>query len=243
MVEHIQVSSNQKFFSFSEREIPSLLIETLVNKQVENVLEVGCGEGGLTEAILKLNKGYKITGIDYEDRLIAIARQRLKRKVSFKVGNALDLPFKNGEFSFVYSWMVLEHVNDPGKMISEIARVTKKDGKIYLGTIIKKSWAIYFYRKNGKFVIDPTHIHEFSSEDELRKLLENSGLFIKKEKISIKEYSIVELLLKLLMKIGIINPSFNIRSLSSRNLLFKYISKIKISIPGFYEIQVLCNKG
>ncbi|GAC1465548.1 MAG: hypothetical protein PVSMB8_17240 [Vulcanimicrobiaceae bacterium] len=46
------------------------------------------------------------------------------------VGDALNLPFGDGEFETIFSSQVLEHVSDPRRMLSELARASSTDGKI-----------------------------------------------------------------------------------------------------------------
>lgn len=236
---------SERFFSFSDREIPSILeAQFLSYRTPENILEVGCGEGGIIESLLRLDDvHHKITGVDYDGKLLSIAKLRLPSFITLKESNALNLDLPKNSYDLVYSWMVLEHVENPKIIIKEVMKVTKKGGVIFFGTIIKRSWAVYFYRRNGKFVIDPTHIHEFPNEKELYKDLIDVGLKIKKTEINIKKYSVFELCLKIFMKLGLISSTFTVRNLISDSFIFRLINKIKIAIPGFYEIQVLCIKG
>lgn len=46
--------------------------------------------------------------------------------------DAANLPFADESFDFVYCSHLLEHVDDPAKVIGEILRVTKRDGGGYL---------------------------------------------------------------------------------------------------------------
>jgi SAM-dependent methyltransferase len=50
------------------------------------------------------------------------------------VADAHDLPFKEGDFSFVLCTEVLEHVKDPKKVVSEIYRILPKGGVCVLTT-------------------------------------------------------------------------------------------------------------
>jgi len=50
------------------------------------------------------------------------------------VGDAHSLPFKDGEFEFILSTEVLEHLKNPRLAISEMHRVLKKDGTLVLTT-------------------------------------------------------------------------------------------------------------
>ncbi len=56
-------------------------------------------------------------------------------------GMAEDLPFENESFDLVYSTNVLEHVQDPMKVLSESLRVLKKDG--YLQFVIPNYFSFW----------------------------------------------------------------------------------------------------
>ena len=56
-------------------------------------------------------------------------------------GIAEDLPFENESFDLVYSTNVLEHVQDPIKVLSESLRVLKKDG--YLQFVIPNYFSFW----------------------------------------------------------------------------------------------------
>jgi ubiquinone/menaquinone biosynthesis C-methylase UbiE len=95
-------------------------------------LEIGCGPGRL---MLPLSRHFdEIYGVDISDEMIRIARERLQSvpKAHLLVNNGGDLaPFENDYFSFVYSYIVFQHI--PSKEIvfnylREIQRVLVPGG-------------------------------------------------------------------------------------------------------------------
>ena len=98
-------------------------------------LDAGCGGGRYTVALSRFGTK-KVTGLDMTDKGLKEAEKRanlLKAKnVFFKRGNVLNMPFPNSSFDFVLSNGVLHHTVNTEKGISEIARVLKKNGKIFL---------------------------------------------------------------------------------------------------------------
>lgn len=91
------------------------------------VLDVGCHSGTFTEFILKHIKSKEIYGVDISHSAI----DRIKKRISyghFQVGDGAQLPFKNNFFEAVFCLEVLEHVDNPLQVLSEIKRVLKKDG-------------------------------------------------------------------------------------------------------------------
>lgn len=100
--------------------------------KVNKVLIVGCGTGGLAEAIHELG-AKKIYGLDPDDVAIEIAiRDSARQNINFIVGVAEDLPYENDSFDLVLMISVLEHVRDIKKSLSEIYRVCKTGGYVYL---------------------------------------------------------------------------------------------------------------
>jgi len=98
------------------------------------LVDIACGKG--TSAVYFAEKyGCRVMGIDISEELItqavALARKkRLERKVAFQVGDALQLPFSEGEFDAAVSQAMLVLVADKGKSIREAVRVTKPGGHL-----------------------------------------------------------------------------------------------------------------
>jgi 2-polyprenyl-3-methyl-5-hydroxy-6-metoxy-1,4-benzoquinol methylase len=92
----------------------------------ESVLDVGCGEGVLTERWA--DAGAHVVGIDLEDPKLAAewAARRERENLSFQAVAPGDLPFGDGEFELVAAIEVLEHVPDPERTVSEMARVARR---------------------------------------------------------------------------------------------------------------------
>ena len=92
-----------------------------------SILDVGCGEGVLTEQWAeKLGDG-RIVGIDLDDpKLKAEWDKRQRANLEYRVEDATNLSFADGEFDMASAIEVLEHVPDPERTVSEMARVAKR---------------------------------------------------------------------------------------------------------------------
>ena len=91
-----------------------------------SILDVGCGEGVLTEQWAdKLREG-RIVGIDLDDpKLRAEWEKRQRANLEYRVEDSTNLSFADGEFEMATAIEVLEHVPDPEQTVSEMARVAK----------------------------------------------------------------------------------------------------------------------
>ena len=93
------------------------------------VLDVGCGSGAFIMPISKV--GVKVSGIDYSDSLIKLAK-RVMPLGDFKVAEANHIPFENEQFDVVLSHSIFQYFPSTEyaqKVISEISRVLAKKGK------------------------------------------------------------------------------------------------------------------
>ena len=89
----------------------------------KNLIDIGCG-GGLMIGLIKLfNPKMKVTGFEGSESIRPIWE---KRNLDVLTGDIYNLPFKNNEFETVISSHVIEHLEQPEKMIEESLRISKK---------------------------------------------------------------------------------------------------------------------
>ncbi len=99
-------------------------------------LDVGCGNNAhASKALLELGIK-KIYALDLDETIFDTVPKFLsgfEDKFELKVGNVLNLPYDDNFFDFVHCSGVLHHTVDLFKGLSELARVTKHGGMIYIG--------------------------------------------------------------------------------------------------------------
>ena len=89
------------------------------------VLDVGCGIGDEVRAMA--SRTGSAVGVDSSRPLIEEARRRTQtdQDATFKLGDALALPFADDTFHGVRTERTLQHVKDPEKALTEMARVAR----------------------------------------------------------------------------------------------------------------------
>ncbi len=93
----------------------------------DTILDVGCGEGVLTEQWADRKRPSpptRIVGIDLEDpKLAAEWASRSRPNLTFATMEVERLEFADGDFELVAATEVLEHVTNPELALAEMARV------------------------------------------------------------------------------------------------------------------------
>lgn len=96
-------------------------------------LDAGCGSGRYSVA-LALHGAGSVTAVDVSDTGLAEASRRASEfpSITFQKASVLDLPFEDSTFDFVWSAGVIHHTSDFDKALSELTRVLKPQGKLFL---------------------------------------------------------------------------------------------------------------
>jgi ubiquinone/menaquinone biosynthesis C-methylase UbiE len=105
----------------------------------ERVLDVGCGIGGPSR-YLASRFGCRVTGVDLTADFVALAgmlaqRTRLSDKVSYRQGDALDMPFADAGFDLVWSQNAAMNIADRDRLYAEMRRVLTPSGRLALQEI------------------------------------------------------------------------------------------------------------
>jgi 2-polyprenyl-3-methyl-5-hydroxy-6-metoxy-1,4-benzoquinol methylase len=103
------------------------MAELLERAHPESIIDVGCGEGVLTEKwAAGLPKG-RVVGVDLDDpKLRREWERRVRPNLEFQTSFGDQLPFADGEFEAAAAMEVLEHVPDPDAVLEEMSRVARR---------------------------------------------------------------------------------------------------------------------
>jgi demethylmenaquinone methyltransferase/2-methoxy-6-polyprenyl-1,4-benzoquinol methylase len=156
----------------------------------DRALDVATGTGDL--AVELAGRGASVTGLDFSEAMLVLAREKAPA-IDFVRGNALELPFQDGEFDAVTVGFGARNFADLERGVREMARVTRVGGRVVILEITtpRKPPLAWFFRiwfdrlvpALGRFAGDtdayrylPSSVRRFPGPRDLGALLASAGL-------------------------------------------------------------------
>jgi SAM-dependent methyltransferase len=97
----------------------------------QRILDVGCGTGSLSRALLAAGEAISVVGVDPAEDYVSFARQHAAdSRATFHVGAAESLPFPDESFDGALALLVLQEFEDPARAAREMARTTRRGGVV-----------------------------------------------------------------------------------------------------------------
>lgn len=179
-------------------DIISLLMHRLIKFDVirrlpelhENakILDLCCGTGDITNLLHKKYHDALVTGLDFSDEMLKIARKKNK-KLKFEEADCASIPYPDNTFDLITICFGLRNTPDYDKVLSEINRVLKPNG-IFLhldfGNASKTADKVFHkivelvaqLQEDDSYIYLMESKHEFPPVEELIKLFAKHELNI-----------------------------------------------------------------
>ncbi|MFN8577357.1 MAG: class I SAM-dependent methyltransferase [Candidatus Sericytochromatia bacterium] len=157
------IKSTTKTPTIKQLEINALLntINSILEYDVvNNVLEVGCGNGHNLTGLSRILNNIKFTGVDYSNEMILNALNIIKKeendRINFIVGNILELDVNNSldkEYDIVFTDRCLINLNSLELQLSGFKQLVNKT------------------KQNGYIIIIENIIQTYKTQNECRELI------------------------------------------------------------------------
>lgn len=125
--------STKDYYAWRRQRIQPVVdkLASYVDLKNSRVLEIGCGYGAFVAALNDL--GAQVTGTEIDKESLQIAKKMLAGRKGVRLIQVKDenLPFRKDSFDLLVLFDVIEHINNPQKMIAECSRVMRPGSVIY----------------------------------------------------------------------------------------------------------------
>ncbi len=131
-------------------------------KKPSDVLDIGCGAGFLSNHLA--THGHRVQGIDLSASSLEVARAHdLTHTAQYTQADAMALPFPDDRFDVVCAMDILEHVENPSRLIEEASRVLKKNGLFFFHTFNRNFWSWFVVIKGVDWCVPhaPPRMHVY----------------------------------------------------------------------------------
>jgi ubiquinone/menaquinone biosynthesis C-methylase UbiE len=144
------------------------LIQLIAPEAGKKAADVGCGGGHMAVSLAKHVK--ELIAIDLTPQMLTqtniLASQRKLSNIISCLADAQNLPFKPEEFDIVSCRTVLHHVPNVSKAVSEMGRVLRKGGKLFISDMVGFEDRIAnSYMDEIERLRDPSHFKCYSLEE------------------------------------------------------------------------------
>lgn len=120
-----------------ERRMKRHLVELARIAPGHDVLDLGCGTGTLALIIREMQPGARVSGVDIDPRILAIARRKIERAgatIALHEGSATDPPLPAASFDRILSSLMLHHLTTPQKReaLAAAHRLLRPGGELHV---------------------------------------------------------------------------------------------------------------
>jgi ubiquinone/menaquinone biosynthesis C-methylase UbiE len=154
------------------------------------ILDAGTGPGLIPVLLCQMRPQWQVIAIDMAQSMLKIASRHvleagLESSIRLELVDAKQLPYKDGQFDMVISNSLVHHIPDPLPFFSELKRVLKPNGGIFIRDLLRpaeeatmnalvESIGVEYNAHQKKLFRDS--LHAALTLDEVNQLLSQVGL-------------------------------------------------------------------
>jgi 2-polyprenyl-3-methyl-5-hydroxy-6-metoxy-1,4-benzoquinol methylase len=143
--------------------------ERITPSHEKRLLDIGCASGAFLKVANDLD--FQVVGVEPSSYLCEFGKREYN--LDLRPSILQDQEFKDNEFDIISMWDVIEHLDQPGKVLEEIHRILKPDGKLIINYPEYDSWPRKLLGYKWPFFLS-VHLYYFTPET-ISHLLKNCG--------------------------------------------------------------------
>ena len=165
----------------------------------QDVLDVACGTGDLTQALARRTRAATVIGLDFTRAMLDVAEHKRARRpdlsrVRYVEGDAMSLPFPDASFDALTIAFGIRNVQDPSRALGEFRRVLRPGGRLvvlefhrprnpvvrafnsfYAGRIMPWTATLLARDRSGAYRYLPKSVGSFMEADQLSREIRRAG--------------------------------------------------------------------
>jgi ubiquinone/menaquinone biosynthesis C-methylase UbiE len=221
-------------------ELPNLVMNRLTSSRSGTLVDLGCGDGNLLAQVAAASPSWTLLGVDIS-QLRGENAAKIAPSATFVCADVCETGIPPASVDIVTCSQVIEHLLDRRALMEEIRRILKPGGLAYIGSVAKRPWAVYVYRRDGKFVLDPTHVHEYSSLEDFVGEVGMEGFAVLSTDRRAISYAVSDLFLRLFQRAGVLSDTVA-RSVYQRSAVMRTARRLELPIPGYAWVDAVVGK-
>lgn len=191
-------------FADLQREIGHYLINLLPAsvKQVNSILDLGCGTGYFSSLLSELASPTNLTCFDLSPEMLKQAAQKKLSHCDYVEGDIDQLPFTNHQFDLIFSNLVVQWSEQLTLCLVQAKQALHTNGVLCFSTLLNGS--LIELQQAWKEVDNRNHVNDFLNEQQVKNALQQAGFiqFSVTTETRVKKYPDVISVMKALKGIG-----------------------------------------
>ncbi len=123
----------ERYMGRWSRQVAPLFVDWVGAPEGASWIDIGCGTGILTAAVLDRRAPSRVLGIDRTPAFLEAARSQVTdARATFEPGDAQAIPAGDAAFDVAVAGLLLNFVQEPGRLLDEMVRVVRTGGPVAL---------------------------------------------------------------------------------------------------------------